>query len=165
MLGDRQFSGGASRSGAVPLRGVVDYRTRMDPEERLRRHRYGDLVRDLAEEPSFLSTTMFGLVACYLHGRLVLALGDKRPPWRGVLVPTDRSHHAELRALVPALRVHPVLGKWLYLREGVDDFETAAETLVVLARTGDPRIGVESQPRRGRSARKASRARGRAARA
>lgn len=119
-----------------------------DPEQRLRRHRYGPLVRDLADEPSFLLATMFGLLTCYLHGRLVLALADKRPPWRGLLVPTDRRHHRGLRGMVPELTVHPVLGKWLYLRDGTDDFEASAEALVALARADDPRIGVESVPRR-----------------
>ena len=133
-----------------------------DPDRRLRRHPFGHVVRELVEEPSFLLATMFGLLSCYLHGRLVLALGEKRAPWRGVLVPTDRSHHTTLRALVPALIVHPVLGKWLYLRDTVDDFDASAETLVRLARAADPRIGVESLPRRRRAT---SRTRGRAARA
>ncbi len=119
-----------------------------DPDERLRRHRYGGLVEELVDEPSFLLSTMFGLLTCYVHGRLVLALADKRPPWRGLLVPTDRVHHAALRALVPELVVHPVLGKWLYLRDAADEFEASALRLVTLARADDPRIGVESRPRR-----------------
>ena len=71
-------------------------------------------------------------------------------------------HHPALRALVPELGVHPVLGKWLYLRDGTDDFEASAEALVALARADDPRIGVESVPRRRRATRRSG---GRAARA
>lgn len=118
-----------------------------DPLTRLRRHRYGGLVEDLMDEPSLLVSTMFGLVTCYLHGRCMLALADKRPPWRGLLVPTERMHHEALRTLVPELVVHPVLGKWLYLRDSADDLEESARRLVALARGDDPRIGVESKRR------------------
>ncbi len=129
-------------------------RTVADPNERLRRHRYGALVDELVEEPSLLLSTMFGFLTCYVHGRLVLALADKRPPWRGLLVPTDRAHHATLRALLPDLRVHPVLGKWLYLPDAGDDFEASALRLVALVRADDPRIGVESVPRGRRAKRR-----------
>ena len=115
-----------------------------DPFARLRRHRYGGLVDALTEEPSLLVSTMFGCVACYLHGRLVLGLTDRRPPWRGLLVPTAHEHHAALLADVAGLVVHPVLGKWLYLPESVGCFEESADALVTLARRGDPRVGVES---------------------
>ena len=65
--------------------------------------------------------------------------------------------------MVPELTVHPVLGKWLYLRDGTDDFEASAQALVALARADDPRIGVESVPRRRSQATR--RRAGRAARA
>src|SRR5690349_18233215 len=112
-----------------------------DPFARLRRHRYGGLVEELMEEPSLLVATMFGFVTCYVHGRCILALADKRPPWRGLLVPTAREHHAALRALLPDLTVHPVLAKWLYLKEATESFEETARELVALARADDPRIG------------------------
>jgi hypothetical protein len=115
-----------------------------DPFERLRRHRYGGLVADLMEEPSLVVGTWFGFVTCFVHGRFMLALADKRPPWRGLLVPTERAHHAALRAEVPELAVHPVLGKWLYLRDSAAAFDESAEKLVALARADDPRIGIET---------------------
>lgn len=116
----------------------------VDPLARLRRHRYGGLVDGLTSEPTLLVSTMFGFVTCYVHGRFMLALADKRPPWRGLLVPTDRAHHPALRALLPDLVVHPVLGKWLYLRDSSPSFEESAQRLVDLARADDPRLGVES---------------------
>lgn len=125
-------------------------RPALDPFDRLRRHRYGGLVEELTGEPSLLVATMFGFVTCYLHGRLVLALADKRPPWRGLLVPTAREHHAALRVRVPELKVHPVLGKWMYLRDSAREFEDSAQRLVALVRAGDPIIGVESRPRSSR---------------
>jgi hypothetical protein len=144
-------SGGERNASVFEVKDRV--RSVADPNERLRRHRYGGLVEALVDEPSFLLSTMFGFLTCYVHGRLVLALADKRPPWRGLLVPTDRTHHATLRTLVPDLRVHPVLGKWLYLPDASDDFEESARRLVALARADDPRIGVESAPRRRRAKR------------
>jgi hypothetical protein len=116
--------------------------------ERLRRHRYGALVEPLAGEPSFLAKAMFGCLACYVHGRLALVLADRRPPWRGLLVPTSPERHADLRAEVPALGAHPVLRKWLHLRDAVEDFDQVAARLVELALADDPRLGVESKPRR-----------------
>jgi hypothetical protein len=68
-------------------------------------------------------------------------------------VPTDRARHPALLTVVPELIVHPVLGKWLYLQEAADDFEASAGRLVALARADDPRIGIESAPRRRRSTR------------
>lgn len=124
-----------------------------DPFARLRRHRYGSLVDALTEEPSLLVSTMFGCVACYVGGRLVLGLADRRPPWRGLLVPTAQEHHAALRTEVEGLVVHPVIGKWLYLPESAPGFEASADALVLLARSGDPRVGVESAPKRGGRAR------------
>ena len=116
------------------------------------------------DEPTLLVSTMFGLVTCYLHGRFMLALADKRPPWRGLLVPTERTHHAALRALVPELVVHPVLGKWLYLRDSSPELEESAQRLVALARADDPRIGVEPGKGKRRAKRGAAKRRRPAAR-
>jgi hypothetical protein len=137
---------------------VQDPLARAGHPDRVRRHRYGGLVEPLLAEESLLVKPMFGCLACYVHGRLMLVLADRRPPWRGLLVPTVREHQPALRAEIPSLAVHPVLGKWLYLREAADDFEEAAGRLVALARVDDLRLGVESLPRRSRRARRANRA-------
>jgi hypothetical protein len=98
---------------------------------------------------------MFGCVACYVNGRLVLLLADRREPWQGLLVPTEKSLQASLRRDLPALRVHPVLPKWLYLPHGTRGFGAAAAAIVERVAAGDERIGVESKigrlPRRRRS--------------
>ena len=120
---------------------------RRTPEEqsraRLERHPHGDAMAMLAREESLVTRSMFGCLACYLHGRLMLALAAGDPPWDGVLVATSREHHGALCALVPALRAHPVLGKWLYLPAARDGFEHDARLLADLARADDPRVGVE----------------------
>ena len=125
---------------------------REDDGARLLAHRYGELVAEIAEEPSFATRHMFGCLACYAHGRLMLLLADRRPPWHGVLVPTAREHHAALRTEIRTLRVHAVLTKWLHLPPGATAFEETAARLATLARGGDPRLGVEPQPKRRRRA-------------
>lgn len=114
---------------------------------RLLDHRFGALVEGLAAEESFVVRVWFGFLACYLHGRLMLVLADKRPPWSGILVPCDHERHVAMRALVPSLRVHSVLGKWLLLPATSPTFEDDALRLVDLARADDPRFGIEPQAR------------------
>jgi hypothetical protein len=88
---------------------------------------------------------MFGGKSVYLDGKLMLYFAAKVEPWRGVLVCTDRPHHAALVADFPDLRPHPILPKWLYLSESTEAFEQLAGQLVTLARRRDPRLGVAPQ--------------------
>lgn len=121
-------------------------------------HPYQWLWEPLQDDPTFDLRPMFGGRAVYLDGKLMLYFSAKAEPWRGVLVCTDRIHHAALTAQVPALAPHPVLPKWLYLPEAAESFERLAALLVTLARRRDPRLGVvsaarrkaASRPRRGR---------------
>jgi hypothetical protein len=105
-------------------------------------HRYAWLWEPLEDDASFVLGSMFGTKAVYLDGRLGLCFSARTEPWRGVLVCTERGHHASLLAEFPALVPHPILPKWLYLAESEDSFERVAERLVGLARSRDPRIGV-----------------------
>ena len=109
------------------------------------------LLEPLTEDPSFITKRMFGSHAVYLHGRLMLALfprGD--PPWNGILVATDRRHHASLQEEFTALTPHSVLGKWLHLRDDRDDFEQIAEKLIERVLADDLRFGVTSKQLRTR---------------
>jgi hypothetical protein len=123
-------------------------------------HRYRWLWEPLAGDPKFLLRSMFGAKAAYLDGRLMLCFCASDEPWRGVLVCTEREHHAALREEFPDLAPHPILPKWLYLPETADSFERSAERLVGLARVRDARIGVLPKPRK-RGASKRRRAGGR----
>lgn len=97
---------------------------------------------------------MFGARGIYLRGRLVLVLCARgREPWQGLLVPTERAHHAALHRDHPALAPHPVLGKWLYLPEADDAFEETATALADAAAAEDPRVGVEPSAKSGRGRR------------
>ena len=95
---------------------------------------------------------MFGAEAAYVNGRQCLAVIDRDAPWDGLLVCTSREHHASLVAEMPALRPHPVLGKWLYVPQSDAEFEAVAGRLTALVLAGDPRIGIEPKPRKPRKA-------------
>ena len=105
-------------------------------------HVYAWLWEPLEAEPSFVLRAMFGTKAAYLNGRLVLCFSARAEPWRGVLVATEREHHASLIQEFPSLSPHPILPKWLYLPDSVSNFESTAAHLVKLARQRDPRLGV-----------------------
>ena len=111
-------------------------------------HRHAWLWEPLEAEAGFVLRTMFGAKVVSLDGRMVLGFCAGEEPWRGVLVPTERAHHDALRADLPELVPHPVLGKWLYLAEAADGFERVAAALVGLARRRDPRLGIVPAPRR-----------------
>ncbi len=102
----------------------------------------------LEDDPRFVQRKLFSFDAAYLDGRLYLAVAEGRDPWNGLLVCTSREHHANIRNDYPQLVPHKVLGKWLHLPLSHPEFETIALDLVVMARKRDPRLGVESQPRK-----------------
>jgi hypothetical protein len=113
-----------------------------------RPHRHQWLWQPLEAEPTFVLRPMFGGKAVYLGGKLTVYFAAKAEPWRGLLVATERDHHAALLADFPELSPHPVLPKWLYLPESADSFERTAARLVELARRRDPRIGVAPKPKK-----------------
>lgn len=115
-------------------------------------HRYAWLWEPLEMDATFVLRSMFGAKAVYLDGKLMLCFTAGEEPWRGVLVCTDRAHHAALLAEFPELAPHPILPKWLYLSEAADAFERTAARLVGLARRRDPRLGVVPQPKKRRHA-------------
>jgi hypothetical protein len=119
-------------------------RPKREAGDALSRHRFRGLVDPLTSEASFVSRAMFGCVGCYLNGRLVLVLADRKEPWQGLLVPTEKSLHRSLLADFPTLRVHPVLRKWLYVPHARGGFATAAAAIVEHIIAGDRRFGVES---------------------
>lgn len=115
-------------------------------------HRHAWLWEPLEADPTCLLRPMFGTRAAYLDGKIVLCFSAGKEPWRGVLVCTDRPHHAALQAEFRELTPHPILSKWLYLPESADSFEQCAARLVRLAAGRDPRLGVAPQPKRHRPA-------------
>ncbi|AKM32221.1 hypothetical protein AB870_22030 [Pandoraea faecigallinarum] len=103
---------------------------------------------------TFFRKRMFGSEAAYVNGRQCLAVIDRDAPWDGLLVCTSHEHHASLVEQMPALRPHPVLGKWLYIPQSEIEFEAVAARVASLVLAGDPRIGIEPKPREPRKSRK-----------
>ena len=100
------------------------------------------------DEPGYLERPMFGCLAVYLHGRLMLVLASGEEPWNGLLLPTEHRSHASIRGDHKGVVQHPVLKKWLYLSEASEDFEATASEVVEAVRAGDPRFGVEPRERK-----------------
>jgi len=108
------------------------------------------ILEPLLDEPSYLERPMFGCLAGYLHGRLVLVLASGDEPWKGVLIPTERQFHPAIQVEFSAVAQHPVLKKWLYLSESSEDFESVAADIVEAVLRNDPRFGVEPGARSSR---------------
>lgn len=118
------------------------------------------VVEELNSDPSYFEKPMFGCRACYHRGRMKAVLADQGEPWSGILVPTEREHHASLIAELPDLEAHPILGKWLYLSQQCEDFESVCERLVALMRRDDARLGiVPGEKKRSRGKKKSARPR------
>ena len=106
------------------------------------------ILEPLESDPGCHRRRMFGCDAAYLNDKLYLVVADKSEPWNGLLVCTSQEHHAALRTDLPALRQHPILGKWLYLSQTHPQFEHTARLLTALALERHPRLGVQSKTRR-----------------
>jgi hypothetical protein len=113
------------------------------------------VVESLMEEPSYLQKPMFGCLAIYLHGRLMLVLASGQEPWNGLLIPTEHHFHDAIVKEFQDVVQHPVLKKWLYLPEATEDFETVASDIVEAVRMNDQRFGVEPKEKVSKRKRKA----------
>lgn len=105
------------------------------------------VIEPLMEEPSYLEKPMFGCLAVYLHGRLMVALASGEEPWNGLLIPTEHQFHVSIQKEFKDVVQHSILKKWLYLSEATEDFETVASEVVEAIRMNDERFGVEPKER------------------
>lgn len=105
------------------------------------------VVDSLMEEPSYLEKSMFGCLAIYLHGKLMLVLASGEEPWDGLLVPTGHQFHDAIQKEFSDVVQHSILKKWLYLPEATEYFETVASDIVEAVRMNDQRFGVEPKER------------------
>lgn len=99
-------------------------------------------------DATYVRKPMFGCDAAYIEGLLCLVAADRAKPWNGLLVCTSQERHATLIEEMPALRPHPVLGKWLYVPQDDPAFEAVAQRMTALVLARDSRVGVEPKPRR-----------------
>lgn len=117
------------------------------------------LWEPLESDRTFVLRSMFGAKAAYLDGKLMLCFCQRPEPWHGMLVCTAHEHHASLLAEFPALSVHPILPKWLYISSSSAAFDRTGEALVRRARQRDPRLGILPKPRKKRTSKTANRPR------
>lgn len=104
-------------------------------------------VLDALAALSPTTRSMFGCLAVYVAGKIVLILRDKRdePADNGVWLATTQDHHDSLRRDFPNMRSIRILGKgvtgWQVLPADAPDFEEAAVRASELVLARDPRIG------------------------
>ena len=102
--------------------------------------------------PSFFTKRMFGGLAAYLFGRMMMILVEPtksgRWKWHGVLVCTDFVHHAAIVREFPQLEPHDSLKKWLYIDSRHEEFEPAMEHLAKAIARDDKRFGIRPAARK-----------------
>lgn len=104
------------------------------------------MLDPLQGQRTFFTQRMFGGLAAYLHGRLMLVLVEPtrtgRWKWHGALVCTSHAHHADIMAEFPELAPHDVLKKWLYIDSRHEEFEPVMERVILAMARNDPRFGI-----------------------
>src|SRR4030066_2525388 len=89
------------------------------------------VVESLMEEPSYLEKPMFGCLAIYLHGRLMLVLASGEEHWDGLLIPTEHQFHDAILKEFRDVVQHSVLKKWLYLPEATEEMGYGVRSLIL----------------------------------
>jgi len=116
----------------------------------------------IEEHPSFFTKRMFGGLAVYLFGRMMMVLVQPtttgRWNWHGVLICTEHEHQRAIIEEFPRLAPHEFLKKWLYIDSRNDGFETTMEGIAGAMARDDRRFGIHPQPKKERAG---ARARGR----
>jgi hypothetical protein len=113
-----------------------------------------EFVLDAIAGRSPVTRSMFGCLAVFIQGKIVLILRDKREHTadNGVWLATTEEHHESLRREFPNMRSIELWGKkvtgWQVLPADTLDFEEAALHACQLVLAGDARIGkVPGAPR------------------
>lgn len=117
-------------------------------------------LEDWFDDPRAVFRGMFGGLTVYWEGRQVLFLCEDPhqthykdtdyhfPIWNGVLLPTEREHHASLKEQYPSLQNHVVLPKWLYLPLSAEDFDEVFPQFIKKIERLDPRFGIQPKARK-----------------
>lgn len=113
------------------------------------------------DHASFFTKPMFGGLAVYLLGRMMMILVEPtktgRWKWHGVLLCTDRAQQPAILAEFPQLAPHDILKKWLYLDSRHEDFEPVMERVAHAMARNDRRFGILPRPRKTRAGTKSRR--------
>ena len=121
------------------------------------------IVQAFEDHSSFFTKGMFGGLAVYLFGRLMMLLVEPtrtgRWQWHGVLICTERAHHPAIIEEFPHLAPHTVLKKWLYIDSQHAHFQPTLERVADAIARDDPRFGIHPRPRKERGGRRPGRKR------
>jgi len=141
-----------------------------------------EFVLDALAPLSPRTRSMFGCLAIYVEGKIVLILRNNDKPGQtadnGVWLATTEEHHQSLRRDFPSMRslqvlMKNVLGKkvsgknvlaqketgWQLLPADAENFEEAALRACELVLAGDPRIGKVPGARRAKAPKKGAKSR------
>jgi len=103
------------------------------------------------DNPSFFTRRMFGGLAIYLFGRMMMVLVEPtktgRWKWHGVLVCTEHEQQSAINEEFPELAPHDILKKWLYIDSRHEDFEPTMERVAKAIARDDQRFGIHPEPR------------------
>ena len=104
------------------------------------------------DHASFFTKRMFGGLAAYLFGRMMIVLVQPtmtgRWKWNGVLICTEYEHQPAIIEEFPQLAPHDVLRKWLYIDSRHDDFEATIERITGAIARDDRRFGIHPHPKK-----------------
>jgi hypothetical protein len=110
------------------------------------------------DHPSFLTKTMFGGLAVYLFGRMMMVLVEPtrtgRWKWHGVLICTEHGQHPAIIEEFPELASRDVLKKWLYIDSRHEEFEPTMQLVAKAIARDDQRFGVRPRATEGSRSRR-----------
>jgi len=113
------------------------------------------IFQGLEDHPSFFTKRMFGGLAVYLFGRMMMVLVQPtmtgRWNWHGVLICTEHEHQRAITEEFPRLAPHDMLRKWLYIDSRTDDFESTMERVTRAMARDDSRFGIQVHPKKKRA--------------
>jgi hypothetical protein len=104
------------------------------------------------EHASFFIKRMFGGLAVYLFGRMMMGLVEPtktgRWKWHGVLICTEHAQQPSILEEFPQLAPHDILKKWLYIDSRHEDFEQTMEQVAKAIARDDQRFGIHPHPKK-----------------
>ena len=104
------------------------------------------------DHPSYFTKRMFGGLATYVFGRMMMVLVEPtktgRWKWHGVLICTEHVQRLAILEEFPALAPHSILKKWLYIDSRHEAFEPTMEGVAKAIARGDHRFGIHPRPRK-----------------
>lgn len=106
------------------------------------------------DQPSFFTKRMFGGLAAYLFGRMMMILVEPtstgRWKWHGVLICTEHASQSAILEEFPEFAPHAILKKWLYIDSRHDRFEAVMERVASAMTRNDRRFGIQPRPAKAR---------------